>query len=403
MANGADSNRAALLYVQESTFGVTPATPNMKFMRFTGESLGQDTNTTASQEIRSDRQVPDLIRVGLNASGDVQYELSSYVGSNPPVGMLDDFWLALLQGSGWTGTPILNTGMASTAFVAAAGTISSTSIATISPAVQNGDWIKITGATASGGANNGYYRVISGGGGGATLTVEPKPAVDETVASGAALTQGTYAVNGTTFRSFAIERRYTDLSNEFALYNGMCIDQGTLAVTKDGIITGAFSFLGKKEASASATAASTTTAANTSDVYNAVDDVQAVLEGGVVYDITDLNLQIRNNMAARLQVGTLGAIGIRTGNFEVTGSIRSYYASKTVVDKYLAAAASKLSIVCRKAGTNGAFILDMPRIKYSNFKRVAGGINQDIIGDLSFQAILDPTSVNTMRLTRFIL
>lgn len=76
MAQTASSNLARLLIIPETVFGVTPSTGDVQTLRFTGESLQFGITTETSQEIRSDRQISDLIQVGAEASGDVNFELS---------------------------------------------------------------------------------------------------------------------------------------------------------------------------------------------------------------------------------------------------------------------------------------------------------------------------------------
>lgn len=90
MAGTATSNLARLRYIREDTFGETPSTGNSQDIRFTGESLSFSLQTETSQEIRSDRQVADLIQVGAETSGDIQFELS--------FGSFDDFIAAALGG-----------------------------------------------------------------------------------------------------------------------------------------------------------------------------------------------------------------------------------------------------------------------------------------------------------------
>lgn len=71
-----DSNRVALRYVKESTIGVTPANPAFKDLRYTSSSLAYNPQTVTSNELRSDRQVTDLILVGAEVSGSTETELS---------------------------------------------------------------------------------------------------------------------------------------------------------------------------------------------------------------------------------------------------------------------------------------------------------------------------------------
>lgn len=93
MAQTATSNLARLRYIPETTFGTTPTTGESTDLRFTGESLNFTVNTETSQEIRADRQVADLIQVGAETSGDIQFEMS--------YGTFDDFIAAAIGGV-WT-------------------------------------------------------------------------------------------------------------------------------------------------------------------------------------------------------------------------------------------------------------------------------------------------------------
>jgi len=93
MATTASANRVALRYIPEVTFGITPSTGQHTALRLTGESLNYNINTDTSKEIRADRNIADLIQLGAETSGDVQFELS--------YGTYDDFIAAALGGS-WT-------------------------------------------------------------------------------------------------------------------------------------------------------------------------------------------------------------------------------------------------------------------------------------------------------------
>src|SRR5258706_6641244 len=70
------TNRVKIAKVREATFGVTPATPAFKAIRQTSSSLALNPQTVVSNEIRSDRQVTDLILVGYQAGGDVGGEMT---------------------------------------------------------------------------------------------------------------------------------------------------------------------------------------------------------------------------------------------------------------------------------------------------------------------------------------
>lgn len=70
------TNRTALRYVKETTFGETPATPLLSSVRYTGESINFNQSSIVSQEIRPDRNTPDLTRVDAEVAGDINFEWS---------------------------------------------------------------------------------------------------------------------------------------------------------------------------------------------------------------------------------------------------------------------------------------------------------------------------------------
>ena len=72
-----DANRVAIGIVQESTFGVTPSNPAFQSLRITGTpNLAYEPQTIVSNEIKSDRQIADLVLVGAQAGGDIGMEMS---------------------------------------------------------------------------------------------------------------------------------------------------------------------------------------------------------------------------------------------------------------------------------------------------------------------------------------
>ena len=72
-----NTNRVAIRATVEATFGVVPASPEMRDLCITGApSLAFTPDTTTSEKIRSDRQIDDLILVGGEAAGDINSELA---------------------------------------------------------------------------------------------------------------------------------------------------------------------------------------------------------------------------------------------------------------------------------------------------------------------------------------
>lgn len=97
--SSASSNLARLRVIKETAFGTTPTTGTSTDLRFTGESLNFAIQTETSSEIRPDRQIADLVQVGAETSGDINFELS--------YGSFDDL-IASALGGVWTAGVLKN-------------------------------------------------------------------------------------------------------------------------------------------------------------------------------------------------------------------------------------------------------------------------------------------------------
>jgi hypothetical protein len=71
-----DASRHALYSVEESTYGVTPATPSFKKLRHTAVSLGMSKDITVSEELREDRQIKCAKHGVKSIAGDIGFEIS---------------------------------------------------------------------------------------------------------------------------------------------------------------------------------------------------------------------------------------------------------------------------------------------------------------------------------------
>ncbi|MBC9176765.1 phage tail tube protein [Pseudoroseomonas ludipueritiae] len=98
-AAGLESNLVQLAYIQETAWGVMPASPKLKAIRFTGESLrGQKTRQRPS-EINPSRVASSAVTTDETASGGIDFALS--------YGTYDDILAGLLGGE-WTGDVLTN-------------------------------------------------------------------------------------------------------------------------------------------------------------------------------------------------------------------------------------------------------------------------------------------------------
>jgi hypothetical protein len=349
--------------------------------------------TTRSNELRSDRQVADLIRTGIRAAGDIAGEMS--------YGAWDTLLEAALMSSDWDSPETVVSAVTDVSAETSDNSINSAAGWAITPG--EGEWIEVRGFTGAGTTANGYFRVGASPTANKIILVGGAAIIDDAAGESITVTRGARIVNGTEFRSFSIEKEFEDLSNVFSVLVGMFPDTFSLSIGADQILTTSFGFMGKTETTPAPTAtvgSGTNAAAATNDVMNGIDHVISVYEALASFDIVSASIDFANNARARLQVGTLGAASIGTGTMDVSGTLTAYFETQAALNKFRAGTESSLAFVLEDDDGN-AYVIDLPRIKYSSGQAVAGGINQDVINDLAWTAIRHATLNMTIQITKF--
>lgn len=166
------TNRVKISKVRETTFGTTPATPAFKTRRVTSHGMSINPQTVVSQEIRSDRQVTDLILVAMQSGGPSAGEAALQV--------MDDDLEEALQGT-WANNPTITVATLDTE-ISDVGTAVITVVTALGSAFKTGMLALMSGFTTA--ANNRVARVTS-----STATSITFPAATF-VAEGAAIPVG---------------------------------------------------------------------------------------------------------------------------------------------------------------------------------------------------------------------
>jgi len=373
-----DTSRVQLAALKEVTWGVTPASA-MTNTRMTAESLKYNIGTDKSEEIRSDRQLADLIQTSFGASGDVNVEFS--------YGSYDPFIESAMYSTFSTAASI------SSSDISAANSDNSYNSASVNFTTSNlavGQWIGVLGFTTTG--NNGYAKIVSIAAG--KLVVSDLTLTDEVI--GDAITmKGSYIRNGTTESSYTLEAEFSDIT-QFKGYTGMVANTFSMDVSSQSKVTGAFGFVGKS-GSLQATQFGTggNTAASTTSIFSAGSHVQNVRENATaiaapVY-VKSLNFSLNNNITPADAVGQTGATSLSAGTVDVTGSLEVYFEDEILYNKFVNNTASSLDYRLKDAAGN-AMIISFPNIKYDDGDIPTPGINQFGMVSLNFTCLLDATS-----------
>ena len=383
MANS-DTSQFDIGFLAESSWGVTPASA-LQLLRVTGESLGQSLESTISNTLRSDRNVDDIVRTSIQGQGDINFEMS--------YGSYDDFLEASLGGDFAADLAI------SAITISADGSAETLdgSATTEFANVEVGQWIKVAGFTEA--ANNGFMRVTAKASD-AQITVDADLTTE--VAGDTVIITGAMLRNGTTKKSFTLEKQFTDIS-EFISLVGMRAASLALNIATGQIVTGTVGFQGKNAAINAATVGTgAATAATTTGVMNAIDHVKNIEwnNDAASFDIQSIALNITNNLRNQNAVGTLGSVGIGYGTCEVSGSLQAYFADSTLYDDFIAFSERSLSFRLEDTAGN-AYIITLPKIKITANDVAAGGQNQDVYANLQIMAKLDSISSCAIQIDKF--
>ena len=386
-----DSNRVALLGAPETSYGVLASGAKYQDLRYVNENLVFSTESTFSDEVRSDRQVSDVVRNGISAGGPINVEMS--------YGTYDEFWLDVYQAAAWSSavTPAAIANVSWT--VTGTAQITRPTGSFLTDGFAQGMWIQVTDGT-----NPGVYKIIAASALALTVIGFTTPVVagpESTTIIG-----GSQIVNGTTFRSWSFEKQFLDIAKFQRLY-GMTFNGASFEATPQRIMRGTFDLVGKRgERPASTHGDGSPTAATTTTVMNSIDHLSAVMadyySGGLnaAAPNTQFSAAITNNMRARLQNSTLGAAAVAAGRIEATGTFQQYFLTETLLDQYEDFTPSSVAAVLTDAAGN-IYVFDYPSVLFTVGDTVNPGVNGDVIAQMEFSTRRHPVELVTARMVRF--
>lgn len=388
----AASNRVGIGRVKETVWGETPANPVFKQTRYTGESLTGSISTETSQEMRDDRMTSDLVVVDGSPSGDINIEMS--------YGSYDDLIESAMMSTFSSPLAIVGDAGDIEASVTDGGFVSTTGNKFLNVAV--GQWIRVAGFTNPG--NNGFFRVTAKPGND-EITVSPAPAADEAPAGAAVSITGSLIRNGTTLSSYTLQKRFNDLTpNVYHRFRGMRVGTMEMSMETGSILTGSFGFVGRDDdMSEDALSGVSYEAAPTTQVMNAVTSVRNVLQGGLAVGaggLMSMSLTLDNSMREQKGIGVLGNVGVSPGTLNVTGDASLYFQDGTQYQKFKDADGFLLSFRMQDLAGN-ALVVTLPNCKYESMEIVAGGLDQDVMAESSYRAVLDPVTNCMIQIDRF--
>jgi len=296
-------SRRQLIYVAESTWGTTPATPVCKVLRNTGgNGIQLNRDTLQSNEMRSDRAVADVKQGNKKLSLTVPFEFSA--------SSYDDLLESALFGT-WT-TNVLK--------------------------------------------------------------------------------------QGVTLKSLSIEEGHTDI-NQYQVLTGAVVNDLSLSVKVNSIVTGSFGIIGKDASAYSGVSIDATPdPAPTTTPFDSYTG--SLKEGGsTIAVVTGIDLNLNNNIEQLFTLFNDATRQIAPGRAQVSGNVSLYFESTTLINKYINDTETSLEFTLQD-GKGNSYTFLIPRVKFSGYDKSIS--ENQIVITLPFQGLYDSTEGTALKVTRVI-
>lgn len=276
-----------------------------------------------------------------------------------------------------------------------------------------GQWIKVSEVSGYGFATaalNAWMRITAIAANALTLDNRPSGwTTDSGTSKTIRVYVGDYLRSGTTLKSFGYEKVVTNQTTPvYRVFSGQIADKMSLDINSGARITGRFDFMGKTETDSASSVDASPTAAPTNTIMTGVQNVGRVAENGAVLSggnyAKQLTINVANNLRKRQQLSdSLAGAQLEpgVGDFDVTGSLGTYFADDTLYAKYLAGTATSLN--SRVNDGTHAIVITLPKVKFEDVPDAnSAGRNQDVMATMNFRALKDTALTNTaLQLDRF--
>jgi len=372
----------SLSFATEATFGVsTYAT--LTSLRHTSCSLALAKETFQSAELRSDRQISDFRHGNQKPAGNIGFELS-----------YEEFDTFLEAALGGTWQSAYSKAAATWAAGKTANIIYSS---TATHTLVTGDVISVSGFTGTQGLTLNTTMMI-GGHVPHTLTITGVTLVTKAAGATVTLLRNPSLLAGTTQRSFAIERTFSDIS-KYQQFRGCVINTMSLSVKPNAIVTGEFGMLARGAASTGTPWDSAPTASQTGSPYDSFTG--AVKEGGsAIGFVTAIELKLDNGGTPTYVVGDDQTPAIPLGRSNVTGSLDVYFADLTMLQKFEDETESSVEFYLGSGVPGGeSYRFYLPRVKYGSGDNPASD-EKPIVLKMNYQALYSTTDETNIRITK---
>jgi hypothetical protein len=374
------SNLVRVAFIEETTYGVTPAGGNFTTARFTSESLSGTPDTVESQQIRIDRMSSGQIVTGLAVEGALNFELAKEES-------IDKLLKSAMYNDWNVASPVtvdLTLDVDNKILTRATGTWG-----TDPKPIAVGDFLTLSGFIQS---ENLVQIMVTEITDDTNILFEGPAGMISAVGTGTSYKRADKLTIGTTKKSFSVEKCFTDLTDKAIIYKGMIVGQAELNVSYGELITGSFTFNGNNYQTANGvwdfiTNGRTIDPAATTQTMNGSVDMPFLatnVSGNFSqdgFDISSVGITLNNNLSAQNVIGVAAPKDYTPGTAQVQVSLNAYLTNEAwgILSKKLTQDPFALGFTVKNAG--GWYGFYMPRVQVSFNDPASGGQNQDVMLD----------------------
>jgi hypothetical protein len=207
-------------------------------------------------------------------------------------------------------------------------------------------------------------------------------------------------------QSFTLETGFTDVSKYFVM-NGQRVGSYELNVEAGSIVTGSIDFMGRETIRSSVETLGNTGVYDVQDstateVLNATSNVGQVSKNGVPLSTAIRSISISGDAALREQraVGEKFPAGIGYGRLSITGSVEAYFETFDLYDEFINHTTTNLGFDFTDVDNN-TYFFRLPALKFTANPIAPGGIDEDVMENLEFEAQRDPVLDTMFLIDRF--
>lgn len=207
-------------------------------------------------------------------------------------------------------------------------------------------------------------------------------------------------------RSFTIETAFNDVS-QYMVQDGMVPGTFSLEIAAGSIVTGTVGWQGRATKMVSASVLNDVGSydvleATTGEVVNATTNVGQISKNGVESGVAiqSISLSGEANLRQRAAVGSKFSRGIGAGRFNLTGSLSMYFENDEMFTDFIDHKTLSLSFPITDLDGQ-TYVLTVPAIKVTADQVAPGGIDQDVVDNVEFEAFRDPATGCMLQIDRF--